>query len=189
MYRAIQIAIFLFILQLPAWAQPDGVRVSTWVREDLFAGFLVDDMDRLETGMQKLDEILAQEPSDLGALAWRASVDYYLALRAHEADNRVDFERLYGRAMDAFRSLYESAPEEISVLAVTSGATSLMAGRFPEPQKTESYQLSRDRFEQLARLQRENFDKMPLHHRAGRCWPDLLRPRNTLGTVRSRVSI
>ena len=162
---AISILILLLFAPLTLPAQPEGVRVSTWVREDLFAGFLADDQESLQAGIKKLDAILAGQPDNAGALAWRASIDYYRAVRAHEQGDRAKFERLYQQSMDAFRNLYETAPQDISVLAVTSGATSLFAGRFPEPQRTESFQLSRDRFEALARAQSEFFDKMPAHHR------------------------
>lgn len=165
MYRIITAAVLFLLSHAPALAQPEGVRVSTWVREDLFAGFLTDDQESLQAGIKKLDAILAGQPENISALAWRASIDYYRAVRAHEQGDRAKFERLYQQSMDAFRNLYETAPQEISVLAVTSGATSMFAGRFPEPQRTESFQLSRDRFEALARAQSEFFEKMPAHHR------------------------
>ena len=162
---AIAILILLLFAPLSLPAQPAGVSVSTWVREDLFSGFLADDQASLQTGIRKLDTILAEQPNNVSARAWRASADYYLAVQAHEQGNRVEFERLYRQSMAAFQQLYESAPREISVLAVTAGSAALFSARFPEPQRTESFQLGRDRFEGLARAQSEFFDKMPAHHR------------------------
>jgi hypothetical protein len=40
-YRSIPTVVFLLIPSLSARAEPEGLRVSTWVREDLFAGFFV----------------------------------------------------------------------------------------------------------------------------------------------------
>lgn len=115
----------------------------------MFAGFLSDDKDRFQTGVKKLDDILAVNPSEPGAVAWRASADYYLAVRAHEQGNRAEFEQLYKTSMDALHRIYAASPDSVAVLAVTAGVTSLFASRLPEPRRTESFKLSRERFEQL----------------------------------------
>ena len=41
---------------------PEGIRLSTWVREDIFAGFLVNDMARFEQGERKIEVVLKQNP-------------------------------------------------------------------------------------------------------------------------------
>lgn len=48
-----------------------GVPLNTWVREDIFAGFLVADMPPFEAGMAKVERELKANPSDSDALAWR----------------------------------------------------------------------------------------------------------------------
>jgi hypothetical protein len=165
MHRLCAILLFSMIFGPTAAAQPEGIPISTWVREDLFAAFLGNDRDRFQAGVKKLDHILARNHDDPGAAAWRASADYYLAVRAHEQGNRAEFERLYKKSMDALLRTYAASPDSIGVLAVTSGITSLFAARLPEPQRTESFKLSRERFEQLAQAQSAMFDKMPAHHR------------------------
>ena len=49
--------IYLFLIACLACAEtkPANVSVNTWVREDLFAGYMVNDLARFEKGMLKLE--------------------------------------------------------------------------------------------------------------------------------------
>ena len=84
---------------LPAQTPPNGIRVSTWVREDIFAGFMGNDMERFSSGMKKLDDILASDPRSADALAWKGGAGLWLAARAHEAGRTAEFELLYAKAL------------------------------------------------------------------------------------------
>ena len=85
----------------PAEPVPEGVTISKWVREDLFAGFLGDSMDEFNRGVAKLDEILTGAPDNGTAVVWRASVDLYLAVNPSPfkslalAGSAVSFKSLY----------------------------------------------------------------------------------------------
>ena len=43
--------------------RPPNVPFYTWVREDTFAGFLDNDLQRFEVGVRKAREYLAEDPS------------------------------------------------------------------------------------------------------------------------------
>ncbi len=79
----------------PAEPVPEGVTISKWVREDLFAGFLADSMDEFNRGVAKLDEILTGAPDNGTAVVWRASVD---ARRIAEHLLRATSVRVHGHA-------------------------------------------------------------------------------------------
>src|SRR5579864_8699483 len=83
--------------------KPAGLPVSTWVREDLFAGWISNDAATLERGVRKLDLILQEHPNDRGALAWQ-----YLAVsfRMRQSLQKHD-EAGYRRHLAAGRELRE----------------------------------------------------------------------------------
>ncbi len=58
-------------MAVQAQAPPKGLSVSTWVREDIFTGWMAGDAERFSQGMKKLDAILAANPGAADALAWR----------------------------------------------------------------------------------------------------------------------
>jgi hypothetical protein len=62
--------------------KPEGIGISTWVREDLFAGWIANDHVPFERGVQKLDRHLRDHPADPAALAWKYLVISYGMLQA-----------------------------------------------------------------------------------------------------------
>src|SRR5262245_29375610 len=60
--------------------------VHTLLREDVFAGFLSNDMTRFERAERNAAALLEQRPDQLGNLrAWQGGMRLYRAVRAHEA--------------------------------------------------------------------------------------------------------
>jgi hypothetical protein len=60
--------------------------VHTLVREDLFAGFLDNNMARFERGERNIDALLTQRPSEkANLLAWKGGASMYRAVVAHES--------------------------------------------------------------------------------------------------------
>ncbi len=165
MHRFLAVLLTLIMIAAASAGPPEGVRLSTWVREDIFAGFLSGDTESFQKGVQKLDEVLGETPDDPGAVAWRAATHMYLAGRAHEQGNAAEFDHRYKKAMDGLDRAYALAPRNVSVLAVTAGATSILTDRLPEDRRKEAFELSRKSFQELMTLQAAQFDKMPPHHR------------------------
>jgi len=163
------LALSMFSLLIaPAQGQepPEGATFSQWVREDLFAGFMGDSKPEFERGVAKIDEYLKAHPGDSGAMAWKASSDLYLAVRARESKKPADYEKLLAKAMAEFEQAYRSAPADGrgAALAVTGGTAVVLGDRLAPESKTAFFTLARDRFVELERAQSADFTKMPLHH-------------------------
>src|SRR5262245_3215312 len=77
------------------------LRVETLLREDLFAGVLDDDQDRLARCEKNIEILLEQRPNDKPVLlSMKGGVAMYRAVRAHEARNTQEFEKQYAQALD-----------------------------------------------------------------------------------------
>lgn len=147
------------------WAQPkpENLPVSTWVREDVFAGILVGDMERFEAGVKKLETYLADHRDSGDALAWLAGTQLLRAVRAHEAGDRAAFQRHYDQAMATFARA--AADKNQAVFAITGGSFTVMADRLPPELREAAYQRAYDNYVALKAAQAPYFDKLPVHMR------------------------
>ena len=164
---------WVFVLCLCGFAlgdsKPPGVRTSTWVREDLFAGFMVNDMSRFDQGLGKLEAVLAAEPDAPDAIAWRVAARLFLAVRAYEATGKLEeFESLYARARQDYDRAGELAlnpGQKEAVAAIASGSYTLFSDRLPEPYRQDGWAKARENLLALRELQKDFFDRLPLHMR------------------------
>jgi hypothetical protein len=152
---------------LCAEPKPEGLTVSTWVREDIFKGLMVNDSAGLDVGMDKLEAILAKNPRSGDALAWRAGGLVYRAVRAFEGGDRAQFDALYARAKADFAKAREvGTPQEMgAVLAVHGGVFAVLADRVPVELRNDAWTRVRDNYGDLRTFQKAFFDKMPVHFR------------------------
>ena len=163
--------LLLAAIALAALAQPkpDKIRVSTWVREDLFAGYMDGDMTRHAAGMKKLDAILAGNPKAADAVAWKAASTLLAAVRSAEAGDTLKFDREFA----ASHALYQQAAsiaQEIpdyrgAVLAITGGSFTIFADRLPPQHRAAAWQRVRENYTALRDLQQPNFNTFPPHFR------------------------
>jgi len=145
--------------------RPAGLSINTWVREDVFAGFLFDDLERFEVGVKKIDEALKSNPDDPQTLAWRGDAELYRAVRAHEAGKAAEFARLYERATGMIERAYTLGPKDQGVLAITGGGYATLGDRLPAAQKAEAWKRALTRYEALAAEQAQFAAQLPLHLR------------------------
>src|SRR5262245_38732802 len=95
------------VICLGARAQPPEppladtrLSVHTLIREDVFAGVLDGDLDRLGRGEKNIEILLERRPADKpGLLAWKAGATLYRAVRAREAGRAEEFNEKYARAI------------------------------------------------------------------------------------------
>lgn len=148
-------------------AKPEGLGVSTWVREDLFAGPLAGDMVRLEKGMAKVEALLAANPRSGETLAWRAFGHLCLAVFALEAGQKDSFEKWHRLAQADFQKARQAAgPEEMGALhAVTGGTYAVLADRLPPALRRDGWLAVRENYTALRESQKSVFDKLPVHFR------------------------
>ncbi len=145
--------------------RPEKLSIHTWVREDIFAGFMANDLDRFDKGIAKLDRELAANPNNAPAIAWRGGGELYRAVRAHEAGDSAEFQTRYNKANEMFTRAYAIAPQDGGVLAVTGGSYVLFADRLPAAMTAEAWKLTNTRYTELADSQAQVLDKLPLHLR------------------------
>jgi tetratricopeptide (TPR) repeat protein len=155
------------LLSLTAAAQSTfdaRLSVHTIVREDIFAGWMANDMARLARGEKNLEVLLAERPqSKAPLLAWKASIALTRAAAAHEAGKKADFEREHRKAMELFDEAAKAGPTDFGVLAVTGGSYTQFADRLPEPQRATAWQVAYQAYRAMHEQQKAQADRLPLH--------------------------
>lgn len=160
------LGIVLFALPvLAAERKPDNIPTDVWVREDLFAGYLVNDMERLARGEAKAADVLAANPNDVSAASWGLSAAFYRAILAYEAGGRAEFDGKYRKVIADFEKLHGDHPESVAVLAIYGGMISTLGHRLPTDLQPEANRRAAELFLKLEQVQKAFFDKMPVHHR------------------------
>jgi len=140
--------------------------IHTLLREDIFAGFLTDDMERLARGEKNLETLLEKRPaakSDL--LAWKAGVATYRAVRAHEANRDDEFQRKYRESLDLFSQARQAGPNSVGVDAVTGGVYAVFGDRLPKEYRAAAWSQAYDAYQALWKAQGPAVDTLPLHLR------------------------
>lgn len=140
--------------------------VHTLVREDLFAGFLANDLTRLSRGERNVEVLLRERPDQrANLLAWQGGAAVYRAVLAHEAGNAQEFERLYRSARDAFAEATRLQAGEDGVPAIIGGVHSLFADRLPAAHRPDAWSQAYEAYSLLWKAQGPIVDKLPVHHR------------------------
>jgi tetratricopeptide (TPR) repeat protein len=140
--------------------------VSTLVREDLFAGFLTNDMARLATGEKTLEALLRERPQAKAEIfAWQGGVELHRAVWAHEKKQAAEFDQSYKKALDLFSQALAADPQSIGVAAITGGSYSLTMDRLPEKHRASAAAKAYEAYHFLLDKQGAGLQKMPIHHR------------------------
>jgi hypothetical protein len=140
--------------------------VHTLVREDLFAGFLDNDMDRFGRAERNIELLLAQRPEQrANLLAWKAGAVLYRALRAHESKQLEEFERRLREALDTFAEAAALESGNEGVPAITGGTLALFADRLPAEHRGVAWSRAYDAYSMLWKQQGAVIETLPVHHR------------------------
>jgi hypothetical protein len=140
--------------------------VHTLVREDMFAGFLANDLTRFSRGERNVEALLRQRPAQrANLLAWQGGGALYRAVRAHEAGDAMEFERLYQAARDAFAEATRLQAGNEGAHAIVGGTLSLFADRLPAAHRDAAWAQAYDSYSLLWKEQGPVIDKLPVHHR------------------------
>ena len=167
------VVLFLATVAIVAMAQsPEPplsdtrLTVHTLVREDIFAGFLTDDMTRFTRGEKNIDLLMEKRPgakSDL--LAWKASAAYYRAVIAHENKRDDEFKKYYSQSLDLFAQARQAAPQNDGVHAILGGTNVVFADRLPKELRAAAWAQAYESYNVLWKHQGEMVDRLPLHLR------------------------
>lgn len=174
----------LFTTLAIAADRPAGMTIHTWVREDMFAGYMVNDLERLEAGIAKLDAILKANPQEPVALAWRGSADVYKASRAFQAGDTDKYRTLLATGMDMMAKARELAPRDGGVMIV-SAAPILFADRLAPDDRRTALQEGRKFTLAVIKMQEQMLDQLPLHFR-GELWSSVAFASDRLGDTALR---
>lgn len=140
--------------------------VHTLLREDVFAGFLQNDLARLARAEKNIDLLLASRPADRASiLAWQGGTELTRAAQAIEAKQSDQFRARYRRAVDLFAEARKLGPTNVGVFAINGGSMLMLADRLPEKERGAAWEEAYAAYQQLWKMQGEAIDKLPLHHK------------------------
>lgn len=140
--------------------------VHTLVREDVFAGFLSNDMTRFARAEKNIEQLLRDRPGERGnLLAWKGASLVYRAVLAHESGNAGDFQRHIAAARDAFAEASRATSGNDGVFAIVGGSFAVFADRLPPQDRTAAWAQAYEAYSNLWTQQGAILDKLPVHHR------------------------
>lgn len=140
--------------------------VNTLLREDIFAGFLSDDMERFARGEKNLETLLEQRPAAKSTLlAWKAGAVYYRAIRAYENNQRDQFDRYYTQALDLLTQARQIGPQDGGVYAIMGGVNVIFADRLPKEKRAAAWAQAYEAYQVLWKFQGAQLEKLPVHLR------------------------
>ena len=140
--------------------------VHTLLREDLFAGFLANDMDRFTRGERNVEQLLKDRPDQrANLLAWKGLAMMHRAILAHEAGNNGEFLKHLAEARAAFAEAGSLPTGNEAVAAITGGTYAVFADRLPEPHRAAAWADAYANYSLLWKQQGAVIDKLPVHHR------------------------
>lgn len=119
----------------------------TTVREDIFAGLMANDMDRLNGRMERLELAIKEKPN-VGNLAWKGMGELILAVQAHEAGKADEFKSYYDAAVRSFQQAEQLAeekklgPSAAGLYDVSGAAWGGVADRLPASLRRGAYEAS-----------------------------------------------
>lgn len=140
--------------------------IHTLVREDIFAGFLTNDMERFTRGEKSLEALLENRPqAKAELLAWKGGAMLYRAVRAYENKQNAEFQQKYQQALALFAEAIKTSPNNGGVHAVTGGSFVVFGDRVPQENRVAAWTQAYDSFQILWKQQASFIDKLPVHLR------------------------
>jgi tetratricopeptide (TPR) repeat protein len=140
--------------------------IHTLVREDIFAGFLTNNTERLARGEKNVQLLLEKRPQAKSELlGWQAGAALYHAVIAYENKRNDEFQKKYQQALDLFAEARKLGPQNGGVAAVTGGSYVLFADRLPKEQRAAAWAQAYDAYQLLWKFQGASVEKLPVHLR------------------------
>ncbi|MGA9769148.1 MAG: hypothetical protein WBV94_08915 [Blastocatellia bacterium] len=138
--------------------------VHTLVREDIFAGFLSDDMERFARGEKNVDLLLEKRPNEKpDLLAWKGGAALYRAVRANEANKNDEFQKYYNQALEYFTQARQINPQANGAIAVAGGSYLFLADRLPEKYRAAAWAQAYENYQMLWKFQGSSIERLPVH--------------------------
>ena len=139
--------------------------LSTTSREDIFAGILADDIERLNVRMNKLESAIKANPTSASPIVWRAAGELTLAVHAHEAGKPSDFKAYYEAAVRSFADAEHLEPNNVGVYDVSGAAWGSLGDRLPTSLRAEAYENAYRSWQTALTLSQDRLSTMSPHGR------------------------
>jgi len=138
--------------------------IHTLLREDIFAGFLTDDMERFNRGEKNIQALMELRPTQKAELlAWKGGATLYRAVRALENNQKEEFQRYYKSALESFSQARELDSRNGGVSAVTVGSLAIFADRLPKEYRAAAWSQAYESYQTLWKQQSAMAERLPLH--------------------------
>lgn len=140
--------------------------VYTLLREDIFAGLLDNDLDRLARGEKNIETLLAQRPGDRQSLLlMKAGCTLYRAVRARDAKQNKEFEEKYAQAVDLIAQAKKLNPDSQEYAILTGGFYVFLADRLPENLRAKAWAAAYESYRSIWKAQQGFVKQLPVHLR------------------------
>jgi tetratricopeptide (TPR) repeat protein len=138
--------------------------IHTLLREDIFSGFLADDMERFARGEKNIQLLMEKRPdAKAELLAWKGGAALYRAVHALETKHTDEFQKYYRQALDSFAEANKLGAQNGGVAAVTGGSYVVFADRLPKEYRAAAWTQAYDSYRALYKQQSSMLDKLPVH--------------------------
>jgi hypothetical protein len=150
-------------------AKPEKLTLHTWVREDIFAGWMAYDAARLELGARKVDRFLQDQPDNASALSWKYLELTYRMRDARKKNDQEAYRRHLAAANEIRKRVVAKEPNNPVPGIIIGGSLVFGALYMPEEDREWMYREGRTLLRKVPELQGPVFDKLPPHMR-GELW-------------------
>lgn len=138
--------------------------VHTLVREDIFLGFMKNDVAGVTRAEANIEKLLQSRPGErANLLAWRSAAAMFRAVRAHEAGDAAGFRRHFDQAQQGFTEAATLEASDGGVFAITGGTYSVYADRLPAEHRAAAWQEAWKNYSILWKQQGSGIADMPVH--------------------------
>jgi hypothetical protein len=169
--RLCKSALIVFAVMTTAAAQSPEIplgdtrlTVHTLLREDVFAGFLDNNMERVARAEQNLEVLLKDRPAQRANLiAWKGAIEVLHAVRAQETGKPGDFKTHFQNARDAFAEAAKLSSGNDGVAPIIGGTYAVFADRLPPEHRAAAWAQAYDSYSQLWKQQGAQIEQMPVH--------------------------
>jgi hypothetical protein len=140
--------------------------VHTLLREDVFSGFMANDMVRFARAERNIEQLFNERQDQRGnLLAWKGFTTMYRAVLAHESGDKEAFAKHHGAARAAFAEAATHTSGNNGVTATAAGTMVLFADRLPEPHRAAAWADAYANYALLWKQQGPTMETFPVHHR------------------------
>jgi hypothetical protein len=138
--------------------------VHTLLREDIFAGLLDNNTERVARAEQNIALLLEQRPAEkANLLAWRGGINVQRAVGAHEAGKADEFAKHFKAAREDFAAAARETSGNGGVDAITGGSYAFFGDRLPQEHRAAAWSQAYESYAALWQQQAAQVERMPLH--------------------------